>query len=174
MNRKKAVKYLSTTFNNFQIPYALIGSYAVSVWGVGRATQDIDFIASIPQEKTSEIISRLRKQGFQTDLRHGDPEDPIAGILKLTYINNDFKESIDVLLGIKGLSKEIYMRTKILNILDTKIPVISPEDLVISKLLAGGPVDIEDASKVIKIMKEKINLDYIKTFCKNKGLKLPL
>lgn len=173
MNRKDSLKYISETLHDSQISYAIIGAYAVAAWGVVRATKDMDFIADIPSDKVPLIVKEFQSKGFQTELRPGDTEDPVKGVLKLTYKTDKVKEDIDILLGIKGLPKDIYKRVVNIPILGINTPVISAEDLVIAKLLAGNPLDVEDAKKILKVMAGKIDLNFIENFCKEKGLELP-
>lgn len=172
MHKKEALKHINDIFRKFNIQYTLIGAYAVAIWGIARATQDIDFLARIPQEKMSQIIKIFKLKGFKTEVNIGDAKDPIAGVLKLIYTHNKTEEVIDILLGIRK-SPDIFKRTKKIDILGLKIPVISPEDLIITKILAGGPLDIEDTKNIINIMENAIDSNYIKTFCKKNNLKPP-
>lgn len=174
MEKQQALKHITKIFNDFHIPYALIGAYAVAVWGVPRATHDIDFIADIPNDKMQEIIKTIQSCGLKTEVNTGDSDDPINSAIRVTYTDTNFEETIDILLGIKGISKEIFKRTSIFSVFNSNLPVISPEDLIISKLIAGNPIDIEDAKSVLGVMKDKIDLDYIKNFCNKNKIKLPL
>lgn len=168
MDKKEALKNINNIFQNLKINYALIGAHAVAAWGIVRATKDVDFIADIPKDKLSNLTKELKRKGFHTDTATGDIEDPVSGVLRLSYISGNDKEMIDIVFGIKGLPCDIYKRTVNIHILGVDIPVISPEDLVISKILAGGVIDIEDVKKILTVLSGKIDLDYIKRFCKKR------
>jgi hypothetical protein len=42
----------------------------------------------------------LMAAGFQTELRRGDPDDPITGVLSLT---NVYRNRVDLIVGLRGL-----------------------------------------------------------------------
>jgi len=49
------------------------------------------------------------------------------------------------------------------NVRGTTIPVISPEDLIITKVLAGRPKDEEDIRSVIALRKASLDAERIRT-----------
>jgi ribosome-binding protein aMBF1 (putative translation factor) len=51
--------------------YALVGGFAVSAWGVARATQDIDLAVALGTADPARLAAYL-KAGYQP----GDPDDP--------------------------------------------------------------------------------------------------
>ena len=46
MNFKLVIEKLITAFKDAEIRYALIGGFALGLWGVPRATVDIDFLVN--------------------------------------------------------------------------------------------------------------------------------
>jgi hypothetical protein len=42
-----------------------------------------------------------------------------------------------------------------------EIPVISPEDLIILKVIAGSPLDINDAQNIHEIVKDRLDMIYL-------------
>ncbi len=56
---------------------AVIGGVAVAVWGRPRATQDIDLIVELPEDKYSVLLEAAASQGY----RHSedDPEELLRG-----------------------------------------------------------------------------------------------
>lgn len=67
-------------------------------------------------------------------------------------------ESIDLILGIKGLPENIFQRIINLTIFGLVIPVVSPEDFSIMKLLAGTPLDIQDAQGALESLNKKLTI----------------
>lgn len=168
VDKRAVLNCFCRVFNRLDIPYVLIGAYAVAAWGVVRATKDIDFLASIPLDKLDAVKDNFRKDGFQVDVTFGDIADPISGVMRLKYDS----EVIDVLLGIKGVSNIVFERAINLSIMGMSVPVLSPEDTIIVKLLAGGVLDIDDAKKVFCVMKDRIDLRYLEDQCRKMGLDL--
>lgn len=174
MQREEILKEIKATFQEFHVPFVLIGAFALAVWGVIRATKDIDFLADISQDKMNLIEQRFKKAGFITKFTKGDLNDPIAGVLKIIYKLNKKEEVIDIILGIKGAPKDVYKRAKNIVIMGNEIPVVSPEDLVVLKLFANSPLDIEDARKIISILNDRIDYPYIEEICRNKKIDINL
>ncbi|MCP3958952.1 MAG: hypothetical protein GY719_13965 [bacterium] len=53
-------------------------------------------------------------------------------------------------------------RVRNVEIAQTTIPVISPEDLVVTKILAGRPKDLEDIRGILRERRESLDLDLIR------------
>ena len=71
-----------------------------------------------------------------------DPEEPDRLIEALA------KENFIVLAG-PGLEEQFLARAVMVDIGIARVPFISPEDLVVTKILAGRPKDIEDIRGIL-------------------------
>ena len=60
-----------------------------------------------------------------------------------------------------GLEEQFLARARFVPLSGFKVPVISPEDLIVTKVLAGRPKDIEDVRGILKRQLQKLNLDQI-------------
>lgn len=69
---------------------------------------DADAVLSLTIQETPSLEREFRAAGFQTDLRTGDPDDPIAGVLSLTDI---YRNRVDLLVGLRGLDPGAFSRT---------------------------------------------------------------
>ena len=54
-------------FRRERVPYALIGAWALSVWGTSRATNDVDFLVLVDEEELSRVSERVIDAGFELD-----------------------------------------------------------------------------------------------------------
>lgn len=52
--------HLAQTFEREGLDYALVGGLAVAVWGLPRATQDIDLLVIGPRLRRSNAVSHSR------------------------------------------------------------------------------------------------------------------
>lgn len=159
---KETLKKLFAVLKEFNISYILIGGYAVAVWGSVRATKDIDFLANIPSNIILQVIERLKSHGFVVTYKSGSFRDPVLGVIKLKFKIGENKEALELLLGIRKMPPNIYLRFEKIHVMGIEIPVVSPEDLIVLKLLAGGPVDIHDARNIYNVMREKLDMQYLK------------
>jgi predicted nucleotidyltransferase len=171
MNKAGLAKILNI-LQRLNIPVALAGGYAAAAWGVVRATRDIDFLASVSLAQIGILVRELKKEGFKADYRMGDRDDPVQGVIGIEPTNAVDAEPIEIILGIKKMPAAIFERARQVFILGLEVPVTSPEDLIILKCLAAGPVDLEDARTILKIMKGKLDMIYLENELKRRRLSL--
>jgi hypothetical protein len=137
----------------------LFGAQAATLWGRPRLTADVDVTAEIPPESLDAFIEAMSDQGFQ--LRFGDREF-VSRTRVLPFIHAPTRIPLDVVLAGPGLEEEFLARAVGVEIEGVIIPVISPEDLIITKVLAGRPKDIEDVRGVLRERAELLDLDRIR------------
>jgi predicted nucleotidyltransferase len=153
---------INAIFLKLQIPYAVIGGYAVAAWGEERATRDIVLLCL---SDSREIIKVLREDHLQFEHRIGDSDGPISEVIRIDA--EDLKDpfEVDILIGIKNAPVGILSRIRKLNIEGLAIPVASPEDMILLKLLAGSARDLEDAKSIIQIQGSKLDFDLLRRIC---------
>jgi len=131
---------LASLLNERGISYALIGGLAVAAWGTPRATEDIDLLAEL--SPSPEIDGALSAAGFTVEWRRGDPEDPIPLLLRLGF---ETGPEIDVICVTRGWEREMLRRAVRISLPDGKPAyVVALEDLIVLKLVAGGPGDLTE------------------------------
>ena len=70
--------------NKRHIPYAIIGAFAASFYGVVRASLDADAVISIRTVRDgNELCQDLKVLGLSVERRTGDHEDPIAAVVNI-------------------------------------------------------------------------------------------
>src|SRR5689334_22914605 len=57
---------VTTALNRLNIPYVLVGSFASSIYGLYRATADLDILADIDGEQVAPLYEAL-KEAFYVD-----------------------------------------------------------------------------------------------------------
>ncbi len=126
--------------------YALVGGFAVSAWGVPRSTRDIDFAVALGGRDPVALAAQLGA-GY----RPGDPDDPLQGLF---HIDIKVGEQI-VPVQLIGLPPSwtgvIFGGVEQLSVLDCPVPIIGWQALVLLKLYAGGPVDLQDARDLLAL-----------------------
>src|SRR5512138_3839142 len=135
--------------------YALIGGYAVAVWGEIRATQDIDLLCSPGDIK--RLAGALNRACLKFEHRSGDTDDPIAEVVRIDLGDALFPFEVDVLAGIRGAPAGILERCVRISIEGHSVPVASAEDLIVLKLLAGAARDLEDARSIVQVHRNRLD-----------------
>jgi predicted nucleotidyltransferase len=162
MNLPDLLKQIDPIFKNCQTPYALIGGYAVAAWGEERATRDIDLLCT---SDSHNLIEELKKERLQFEHRIGDWDDPITEVIRIDLGAESDPFEVDVLFGIRNAPPAILDRIRILSIEGTAVPVASPEDMILLKLLGGSARDIEDARSILQIQNNKLDLNLLRRLC---------
>ena len=142
-----------------EIEYAVIGAMAASVHGSIRATTDADVLVSVSAAKLARLQRAFKKAGFDSDLRHGDADDPIAALLAVADKHGN---RVDLLAGLRGLDTEAFARAITVPFLGSSIRVIGREDFIAMKCFAGGPQDVVDARNALRAADEPINVDLLR------------
>jgi nucleotidyltransferase AbiEii toxin of type IV toxin-antitoxin system len=122
-------------------PTALIGGVALAVHGITRHTEDADLLSADGRVLSDAFWEILRKEGVRVEVRRGDFDDPLRGVVRLTA---DGEKAVDVVVGRSSWHEQVLSRRRILQVAGEDLPVVDPADLVLLKLEAGGPQDLLD------------------------------
>lgn len=128
------------------VSYAVVGAMAAAVHGVVRASMDADAVILLPAHRAAELDRQFRAAGFISEVRHGDPTDPIGAVLSLS---DSFGNRVDLLLGLRGLGPDAYSRATLVPFQDCELRVVGREDFIAMKLFAHGPQDLFDAEHAL-------------------------
>jgi len=124
----------------------VFGAQAAIIWGSPRLSADVDVTAAIDLEKVGDFIKAMRRRGFELTI---DDSDFVARTRVVPFIHRASGMPLDVVLAGRGLEEEFLGRAVLVDVDGALIPVIAPEDLIITKILAARPKDIEDVRSVI-------------------------
>lgn len=133
--------------------YAVMGGLAVRVHSIPRPTHDVDLTILIDRSKLPELYQSLEHLG------HTIPEsyrrgwvDEVAGmpLIKVrTYVNESTGVDIDMFLAETSFQRSYLARRVEVAVKDKKLWVVTPEDLILLKLLASRPRDILDVADIL-------------------------
>ncbi len=122
------------------LQWYVFGAQAAIVWGSPRLSADVDVTAMIEPGILGDYIDTMSGHGFELAVRDAD---------FVTRTPPPRARRLDVVLAGPGLEEEFLKRAILVDVAGTAVPVISPEDLIITKVLAGRAKDIEDIRSVI-------------------------
>ncbi len=148
------------------IEYAVIGALAAAVYGTIRASADADALISFSVGQLAKLAQILKKKGFATELRRGDPDDPIPAML---IISDQYDNRVDLLVGLRGLDPSVHSRTVAIPFRGEQVRFLGREDFIATKCFAGGPQDIEDARVAIRTAGGSLDLDLLRRVTRRFG-----
>lgn len=150
---------------SLNVPAAVMGGIAVSAWKHIRATHDVDLLVALDEARSSEILAGLAREGFYH--RHVPPVLSI-GQTRIIQLLHDLPElnveiRVDLLLADSDFQRTALARavTSDLVQLDPPTRVVTCEDLIIFKLMAGRVIDRLDAAYLLRINRERMDLSYL-------------
>lgn len=120
----------------------VFGAQAVIAYGVPRLSADVDVTLEIEPDDPKRFASDMRTAGFDLLVDDGDF---IRRTRVMPFVHRATGMPLDVVLAGSGLEEEFLQRAKSVDIGGVTVPLIHAEDLMIAKILAARPKDIEDA-----------------------------
>lgn len=120
----------------------VFGAQAVVVYGVPRLSADVDITLALEPDAPERFAGEMQAGGFA--LRVADPEF-VRRTRVMPFVHSATGMPLDIVLAGSGLEDEFLDRAVMTDLGTITVPVIDPADLLIAKLLAGRPKDVEDA-----------------------------
>lgn len=135
------------------IPYVIGGGIAVGLYDHQRPTKDIDFF--ITETCAEEAIEGLHQAGFT--IKRSDPNWLYQSWWGDTLVDLVF--NINVSRAVIPINEEMIARGRELEVFGERFRVISPEDLVITKILVmhENRPDWWDAITIIRAQQDKLD-----------------
>lgn len=136
---------VSALLDERAIPHALIGAAALAAAGVARSTYDLDLLTADPLVLQPDLWRGLRGSGVAVDVRRGDDEDPLGGVVRLETPGD---RPVDLILARHAWQARVVERAPRP---PGGPPIVSPPDLVLLKLYAGGGQDLWDVRELLRL-----------------------
>jgi hypothetical protein len=149
-----------------KISYAVVGAIAASIHGAIRASMDADVVLPIAVQQAGTLEKTLKAAGFHTELKHGDFEDPISAMLKLT---DAYGNRVDLIIRLRGLEVEAFSRAIEVPFRGKTLRFAGREDFIAMKVFAGGPVDLVDARRAIAGGGSSLDMELLRKLAKGFG-----
>lgn len=125
----------------------LFGARAAILYGSVRATVDVDIAVQLGDESLDAVVARLGSAGVVPRIADWRALAERARVVLLRDVASDVE--VDLVVTGPGLEEEFHARARPHRFGGTMVPVISPEDLIVSKLVAGRPQDLQDIEAVV-------------------------
>lgn len=142
----------------------LTGSYASNIYGRLRSTFDADIVLAL-QAPQMEALRHSLGDDFYVDAATLDEVGKAGGQFNAIHKPSGLK--IDFYLPRSARDRETLSRRKTFDIWDARVSVISPEDLILSKLVwakeGGSERQVEDALGVYELQKGALDMEYLKS-----------
>ncbi len=146
---------LAAALDGQSIPWYLFGAQAAIVYGVARLTADVDVTVRAPESQpVAEWLPNLAQHHFQP--RFTDPAF-LAQTRVVPLVHGPTGFPVDLVLAGPGLEEEFLARARRLSVDGVVVPVVDVSDLVILKVLAARPKDLDDVAALLRVQGERID-----------------
>lgn len=164
MSQGEALRRVLALLESLGTEYMLTGSYASNIYGRVRSTFDADLVVAL----TAAQMGRLRRlfgPDFYVDAENLKEVRELGGQFNALHHPSGLK--IDFYLPRDGHDRQALQRRRFVELWGVRIPVVSPEDLILAKLRwakAGGSArQAEDARGVYELQRDTLDLGYLRS-----------
>lgn len=155
---------IAKILDKLKIPYIITGGMAVSVWGRTRYTADIDIVVELIEKNISALVKELFKIDKDIYVSEDAIREAFAQKGEFNFIHPQSRLKADFWVAKNVFNKQEIKRGITKEIDGHKVRFVSPEDLILSKLLwyqqSESTRQLEDIESVLKI--SKVDMEYVK------------
>jgi hypothetical protein len=159
-------------FDNLKIPYAVMGGLAVRAYGVPRPTYDVDVTVTLSQEEMPSFLDAVEAADYTVPEAYRTGWlDRLAGmpLVKFRIYRPDRSVDVDIFIAETKFQRELMSRRRQGNLDIIPLWLVSPEDLVLLKLVAGRHRDLGDIDDV-RMMLGDLDAPYMRIWGERLGI----
>lgn len=155
------LRELARVLGGLGLRWYLFGAQAVVIWGRPRMSADVDVTVALDPSQSSAFIAAMEHAGFKLRIE-SEIEAFVERTRVLPFLHTATRMPLDVVMAGPGLEQEFLARAQLVELDGVDVPVLSPEDLVVTKILAARPKDIEDVAGILLARGENLDLSRIR------------
>ena len=155
------------------VPYMLTGSVASSMYGIPRATNDIDIVIEPAREQLLSLVQMLQRVGLTVEV-----DSALTALRQRAQFNViDFPRGLKVDLIVRKereFSTTEFERRETHEVEGLRLTIATPEDVLIAKLewsrMGDSERQLEDAAGIIRMQRETLDFAYVERWVAVLGL----
>ena len=138
---------ISRALKRNNLPYMIIGGQAVLLYGMPRMTKDIDITLGVNIDELESVLKAVKDIDLDVI-----PEDFRAFAQKTFVLPTRDRSTairVDFIFSFTPYERQAIERAKPIYFQDAPVMFASVEDVIIHKVFAGRPRDLEDVHSII-------------------------
>ena len=147
-----------------RIPYMLIGGQAVLFHGHPRLTQDVDVTLGVDTDAVAAILAVCRRAGLRPLVKRPQTFVRETHVLPAHDARSGLR--VDLIFSNTPYERQAMRRVRRARVGQVTVPFASLEDVIVHKLVAGRPVDVEDARVLMVKHRGRMDARYIRHWLK--------
>ena len=168
----KALEDFSRLFESLGVDYAVMGGIAVRAHGIPRPTQDVDFTAAIERNRLPELYGAASRLGYTIPEEFASGcVDQVAGmpLVRIRRYSKGKGVDLDVFLAEPPFQQELLGRARTELVDDQSLRVVTPEDLILLKLVSHRHRDPADVGDIL-FTQGQLDEAYLRRWAKELGV----
>ncbi len=160
---EKLLTNVASNLKKGSLPYMIIGGQAVLLYGTPRMTKDIDITLGVSIDELERVITAIDEIGLKVI-----PEDFESFVKKTFVLPTKDEESgirVDFIFSYTPYERQAIKRAKPISLKKMFAMFASVEDVIIHKIFAGRPRDLEDVRSIV-IKNPDVDRNYIRKWLK--------
>lgn len=157
MSRNLLVR-LAHALDAARLPYMIIDGQAVLLYGEPRLTRDVDITLGATPDDLERVLSAVGTLGLR--LLVEDPSEFVRQTWVLPTLDEESGLRVDFIFSWTPYESEAIAHARVVEIDKCPVRFAASEDVVIHKILAGRPRDLEDARSILR--KQQVDAAYIR------------
>jgi len=145
------------------LPYMVIGGQAVLLYGEPRLTADIDITLGATLDRLPEVLGLVEQMGLEPLV---DPNDFTRETLVLPCRDPGSEVRVDLIFSFSPYEKQALERARRVSMADIPVAFASLEDVIIHKVIAGRPRDLEDVKNML-VKNPTVDAAYVRTWLRD-------
>jgi hypothetical protein len=139
----------------------VFGAQAVLLWGRPRFTADVDVTVRLDPEAPERFVNTMERGGFT--LRVSATDGFIQRTRVFPFVHTTSGWPLDIVLAGPGLEELFIARAVDVDLgHGVHVPFICAEDLIVTKLLADRPKDLDDVRGILQQRLSVLNVELIR------------
>jgi len=118
------------------------------IHGRPRLTEDVDVTLDLDEVSAATLVAKLATVSFE--LAEFADEEFVGATRVLPFVHNATGMSLDVVLAGPGLEQLFLAEAEEVDLGGVRVPVIRVEHLLVTKILAARPKDLDDAREILQ------------------------
>jgi hypothetical protein len=150
------------------LPFMLIGGQAVLLHGAPRVTEDIDATLGTDPSRLGALLESCATLGLTPLPRDIEPFVAETFVLPARHAATGIR--VDFIFSSTEYERQAIQRAQPVMLAGEAVPFATAEDLIIHKLFAARPRDLEDARGVLLRKGSELDWNYIEKWVRNFAL----
>ena len=155
-----ALRALSAALERLGTPAMIIGGVAVAAHGVPRLTVDIDATVAAAQVSPAHAVTVLAQEGIVPRIPDAEPFARQHHVL--LAVHEASGTPVDLSFGWLSFEEEALRASEACDYAGVAIRVARAEDLIIYKLVASRPRDVDDVEALLGLHGQTMHLDRVR------------